>query len=96
MLSNKIELNIKGSKQKFYIARDEFEKLFFFIRKPYKFKPNDGTPGYWTCKSTDINDFYTPWNEINKEMFPDVKWSDEEPTEVELHIKELEHEYTKQ
>lgn len=59
-----------------WIARDKDGRLFLFLEN----KPE---------KSGDI---WTNWCiaicEIDKELFPEVKWEDDEPTEVVLTLKD--------
>lgn len=55
-----------------YIARDKIGKLYFHREKPYKFGSQ------W------INDNF--YFSIDSSLFPEVKWEDEEPTEIELNI----------
>lgn len=59
-----------------WIARDENGVLYFYgISKPKK----DTGEGMW------ISDNYNPYP-INTGSFPEVKWSDDEPTKVKLVI----------
>ena len=59
-----------------WIARDENDVLYFHgISKPKK----DTREGMW------ISDNYNPYP-INTGSFPEVKWSDDEPTKVKLVI----------
>lgn len=62
-----------------WIARDKDGDLFLYGDKPYK---------YHNGWRTDIDKkmFVITW--IPPYMFPEVKWEDEEPTEVELIIKQ--------
>lgn len=74
-----MEKKIKG-----WVARDGNMSLYIFFEKPKKYER------------------YKCWNlenalgrcgtnkELNKDSFPQVKWEDEEPTEVELTIKTCE------
>ena len=39
--------------------------------------------GYWQPRKTGID-----WIKLDSALFPEVKWEDEEPTEVELVKKE--------
>lgn len=61
-----------------YVARDKDGDLFLHGEKPYKYQNG------WR---TDIHEkmFIITW--LPSSMFPEVKWEDEEPTEVELIIK---------
>ena len=59
-----------------WFARDEDGSLYFYgTSKPKK----DTGEGMW------ISDNYNPYP-INPNLFPEVKWSDEEPTKVKLEI----------
>ncbi len=62
---------------KYYVARDENGNLYLYNSYPTK----DTKAGYWYLYSEDET---TP---LNKSDFPEVKWSDKEPTEVEILIK---------
>ena len=53
-----------------YIARDSDEELWVFDVKPVKFD---------TQWSDDLGDWIEP---LNTHYFPEVKWSDEEPTKI--------------
>lgn len=57
-----------------WIARDKTGSLYLFQDKPYKYR------------ETWVDDKYT-YKEISDKLFPEVEWSDEEPTEVEIVIK---------
>ena len=63
---------------KAFIARDKNGELYIYLgRKPYKAKFS------WTLYSGEPDDF----KKIpDKNVFPEVKWEDEEPTEVEIKI----------
>ena len=63
---------------KAFIARDKSGELYIYLgRKPYKAKFS------WTLYSGEPDDF----KKIpDKNVFPEVKWEDEEPTEVEIKI----------
>lgn len=62
-----------------YVARDKDNDLILFTERPQK--------------ATDY-EFWLPtkhcfdWIRLDSELFPEVKWEDEEPTEVELVKKE--------
>lgn len=58
------------NKKKYYIARDESGKLFFYVGKPKK-----TAFGIWQHTLSKCC-------EIDSSMFPDVKWNDEEPTPI--------------
>lgn len=57
-----------------WVARDEDGDLYLYNEKPYKSRHS------WNCG--DIDYFTIEY------LFPEVKWEDEEPTEVELIIKQ--------
>ena len=58
------------------VASDENGDLYFHgISKPKK----DTGEGMW------ISDNYNPYP-INQDSFPEVQWSDDEPTKVKLEI----------
>lgn len=59
---------------KMWIARDSDGMLCLF----YCFKPQKGK-NVWSGDTHPII--------LNKSMFPEIKWSDSEPTEVEIIIK---------
>lgn len=63
---------------KAFIARDKNGELYIYLgRKPYKAKFS------WTLYSGEPDDF----KKIpDKYLFPEVKWEDEEPTEVSIKI----------
>ena len=64
--------------EEMWLARDENGALYFHgISKP---KKDTGGEGMW------ISDNYNPYP-INTDSFPDVQWSDEEPTKVKLVIE---------
>lgn len=58
---------------KLYIARDKDESLYLYECKPEKHSTIWHSSGF-------VEQLDTYW-------FPEVKWKDEEPTEVELVIK---------
>ena len=57
-----------------WVARDEDGMLFLYLSKPINFE------GRWI--PTD-NKFTV----MNEELFPEVQWTDEEPTEIKLTVK---------
>ena len=59
---------------KAWVARDESGMLFLYLSKPIKYEER------WipTCHRFTI---------MNEELFPEVKWEDEEPTELTFTIK---------
>lgn len=60
-----------------YIARDKYGELSLFTERPVKV-------GDWWKPTKNSFD----WIRLDYELFPEVKWEDEEPTEVELVKKE--------
>ena len=62
--------------EEMWLARDENGALYFHgISKPKKIK----------VRVWGISDNYNPYP-INPDSFPEVQWSDEEPTKVKLVI----------
>lgn len=62
---------------KLYLARDKRGYLYIHVGdKPFKYGE------HWLSLNEDNNRML-----INSDTFPEVKWEDEEPTEVELVIK---------
>lgn len=59
---------------KAWVARDKKGFLFLYLSKPFKYE------GRWIPTS---NRFTV----MNEELFPEVKWDDEEPTEVTITVK---------
>ena len=57
-----------------WLARDRDEELWLFSQKPSKLK------GSWASI------LGTRRGELPSTMFPEVKWSDDEPTKVKLEI----------
>lgn len=67
-----------------FVARDEDGTLNLFMGvTPYK--RNIYGNGYWGFHDDEIEDCYI--EEIQNDKFPQIKWEDKEPTEVELTIK---------
>lgn len=62
-----------------YIARDKDGDLLLFTERPVK--ANDGE--FWQPTKHRFD-----WIRLDPSLFPEVKWEDEEPTEVELVKKE--------
>ena len=60
-----------------WLARDEDEELYM-----YKDKPLRGSE-QWHENPVSI----TGLIELRKESFPEIKWSDDEPTKVSITIK---------
>lgn len=61
--------------QEMWLARDENGGLYLYYgyEEPYKGK-------------THWDDLTSDYLELDKDMFPEVKWSDDEPTKVKLEI----------
>lgn len=60
---------------KLYVARDENKSLYLYEYEPKKYKTR------WIGYLGFIE-------KLDSNLFPEVKWEDNEPTEVELIIKE--------
>ena len=61
---------------KAFIARDSDGRLFLYSpNPPVKLKRE------WVNKYTSDTTLY-----INKDLFPEVKWEDKEPTEINIEI----------
>lgn len=60
-----------------WVARDENGMLYLYIAKPKKYKSK------WYA---DSGSYYT---RICRELFPEVKWEDEEPTELTFTTKKV-------
>lgn len=65
-----------------WVARDKDGGLCLYHNRPVKDTPYSN---YWQMNDTDDFIVFT-W--LPSSMFPEVKWEDEEPTEVELIIKQ--------
>lgn len=63
-----------------YVARDKDGVLFVFLEKPVK----SDIWEIWRSCSDYPHDYF----KLDSSLFPEVKWEDEEPTEVELVKKE--------
>lgn len=64
---------------KVWAARDCDGRLFLYTgMKPYK---NTSGQEVWVGKTKEH------FLEISKELFPEVKWEDEEPCELKLELK---------
>lgn len=61
---------------KLYLARDSSGDLYLYTDEVIK------KEDCWVCSYPDDDMI-----EIDNKLFPDVKWEDEEPTEVKLVIK---------
>ena len=57
-----------------YVARDKDGDLYLYKKQPVKYSES------WQLCSDNPHDFY----KLDSSLFPEVKWEDEEPTEVEL------------
>lgn len=62
-----------------YIARDKDGDLYLFDARPIKINEY----GHWQPTKTRLD-----WLKLDSSQFPELKWEDEEPTEVELVKKE--------
>ena len=62
-----------------YVARDKDGDLCLFNARPVKIDEL----GYWQPAKTMLD-----WIKLDRSLFPEVSWEDEEPTEVELVKKE--------
>ena len=60
-------------------ARDSFGDLTIFLEKPKRHSEST----IWGLEYGDDGKYF----EINRNLFPQVKWEDEKPTKVELLIK---------
>ena len=63
---------------KAWVARDDNGMLYLYLAKPRKSK--------WTWM-TNIRPDVIDLIELSRELFPEVKWENEEPTEVTISIK---------
>lgn len=59
-----------------WLARDKSEILFLYVSNKKPKKEDE----YWSCYGGDCI-------AINNSLFPEVKWSDKEPTKVKLIIE---------
>ena len=66
---------MKMKELKAWVARDENGMLYLYLAKPRKYQ--------WTWMPNISFEFI----ELSRESFPEVKWEDEEPTEIRLSIK---------
>ena len=75
---------IENTNKKWYVARDKNGDLYLYLGKPIKSIKEEG----WHAQSGKPvyfeNDEFPICN-----LFRNVKWEDEEPTEVEFTIKEI-------
>ena len=63
-----------------WIARDKDDTLCIFPDKPIK----DVKEGCWSSENSD----YVFIEDEDTDMFMDIKWSDKEPREVIIKLKE--------
>ena len=63
----------KANKVKVWIARDKSGSIFAFSERPNKHKV------YWA---------FAPSMQLDKSIFPSVKWEDDEPTEAYITLAE--------
>ena len=59
-----------------WVARDEDGMLYLYLREPQK------VTGQWIAP-----DLHLGFIKLDDTMFPEVQWSDEEPTRVSITIK---------
>ena len=64
--------------EEMFVARIPGGRLFLYVGKPPI--KNDKE------KAWDYSVFFTECMELDERLFPEVKWSDEEPTKVKLEI----------
>ena len=57
-----------------WVARDEDGMLYLYLATPRKYQRK------W------LPNIRADYFEINRELFPEVKWEDEEPTKVKIII----------
>ena len=60
-----------------WVARDEDGELYLYLRKPKK------VAGQWLTREFQLG------FKLDGESFPEVKWSDDEPTKVKITIEKL-------
>ena len=65
--------------EEMWLARDKDETLWLFTYKPRR-KDEE-----W--EQTNVHNKYSTCMEIDGFIFPEVKWSDDEPTKVKLVIE---------
>lgn len=75
--ANKANKTHNRKEMKLWIARDEGGELWLYGENPVK------TSEGWWCLVYKI--FYDSFP-LPTDLFPEVKWEDDEPTEVELKI----------
>ena len=59
-----------------WIARDKNYTLWLYLSQPVKVQ------NQWVCSIPSTSPIL-----VNKSDYPNIKWEDEEPTEVEITIK---------
>ena len=59
-----------------WVARDEDGMLYLYLREPQK------VTGQWT-----LPDIGFDFIRLGRESFPEIQWSDDEPTRVSITIK---------
>lgn len=59
-----------------WVARDKDGKLYLYLREPQK------VTGQWT-----LPDISFDFIRLGRESFPEIQWSDDEPTRVSITIK---------
>lgn len=68
---------------KIWLARDKDERLFLYTNEePSK----DNIIGIWVCCGLKNQPLSKGFAELDKHLFPEVQWSDAEPTKVKLEI----------
>lgn len=73
---NKIEEQENNERKVYaYIARDKWGGLYIYTNG----KPNKGTELWFAEKLSDFS-------KINNDLFPQIKWEDENPTKVSIEI----------
>ena len=65
--------------EEMWLARDEDDSLFLYIGGIPKKNRLDNV---WIAKELRITDAM----QLDKDLFPEVKWSDDKPTKVKLEI----------
>ena len=64
---------------KAWVARDKDGMLYLYLAKPRK------------SQSKWLPNIRFDFVELSRESFPEVKWEDEEPTEVRITLKRNQH-----
>lgn len=69
--------------EEMWLARDKDDSLFLYSEeKPSKNK----AMGVWRIDGTDSLSTSMGYVQLRNHLFPEVQWSDEEPTKVKLEI----------